>query len=171
MKKARRFVEQEGISHFRKQRRLRAFKLIDRESKGLQRKSKDLEGIGKGPRGTSILDPPQGGFYKSQSLKRTNTGLHSLLDMAFLEGWGSEERFLTLQLVCSSLYFPLSCGTGGSCSSSSWLPLFSLTTITLLHCPLAQQPHSLSLLRQSHGTSQTVSTKGQGTQGRGKGQV
>lgn len=110
-------------SNFRKWKRLRAFKLIGRELKGLQRKSKVLEGLGKGPRGTSILDPPQEGFQESENWKKNNSGLQSPLVVAHLKGCGPEERFLTLLLVCSSLYFLFNCATGGSCSSSSWISI------------------------------------------------
>lgn len=48
--------------------------MIGMELRGLQRRSKDLEGLGKDPRGTSIFDLPKGGFHESQNLKKTTLG-------------------------------------------------------------------------------------------------
>lgn len=59
--------------------------------------------------------------------------------------------------------------TGGSCPSSPWLPLFSHSTHHSPPLPFSTAA-TFPLLRRSHGTSQTVSIKVQGTQGRRKGQ-
>lgn len=132
---------------------LRAFKLIGRELKPLQRRSKGLEGLGKGPGGRSIFKPPQGGFHESENLEKTNIGLQSLLDVAFLKGCGSEEKFLTFFWSVPLCTFSSTMAQEDLVPHPHGFPFSLSVPTTLLHCPLAQQPHSLSLLRQSHGTS------------------
>lgn len=115
------------------------------------------------------FDAFQGGSHKRQSEKR-----HWAAEPA---GCGISERLwvrkeipgpsdslplsvVSLQLVVQEDLVPHPDG----------FPLSLSVPTALAHCPLTQQSCSLSLLRQSLGSSQTVTPKGEGRQERGKGQ-